>query len=56
MIVIISEQVINKMSLLLNFFKVGSLAAIHLGKLGHKVNLYEYREGESSIFFWKSNN
>lgn len=26
--------------------KVGSLAAIHLGKRGHKVDLFEYREGE----------
>ena len=26
--------------------KVGSLAALHLGKRGHQVNLYEYREGD----------
>jgi hypothetical protein len=24
---------------------VGSLAALHLGKRGHEVHLYEYREG-----------
>ena len=33
----------------LNFFrfdvKVGSLAALHMGKRGHNVTVYEYREG-----------
>lgn len=29
--------------------QVGSLAAIHLGKRGYKVDLYEYREGSGTI-------
>lgn len=36
-------------SLILIFFpnpKVGSLAALHLGKRGYEVHLYEYREGK----------
>lgn len=30
--------------------KVGSLAALHLGKRGHKIDLYEYREGKNTCF------
>lgn len=32
-----------------NLLQVGSLTALHLGKRGYKVDLYEYREGEKEI-------
>lgn len=31
------------------FYQVGSLAALHLGKRGHNVSVYEYREGEFQL-------
>lgn len=36
-----------------NPFQVGSLAAVHLGKRGFNVDLYEYREGETLFEFPK---
>lgn len=30
----------------ISYSQVGSLAALHMGKRGHTVELYEYREGD----------
>jgi hypothetical protein len=37
---------VKEWTLKLNYFQVGSLAALHLGKRGHRVSVYEYREGK----------